>query len=200
MAFNVNTILAQLKKDGLARSNKFDVLCPIPTGLIQSNPDSLNTGRTLNLYAESTATPGSTLTMDSVRRYGYGPIENKPVNVTFEPIPLTFRGDSKLKVFEFMHAWHQSIVPCMTGGINDRAAGSTLYPYELAYKADYVVDLALTLYEDTGDPSITFHLREAYPVAVAETPLAWASKSEYVRIPTVFTFLDFRITRAAPTP
>ncbi len=81
------------------------------------------------------------------------------------------------------------------------ASGGAQYPYEVAYKMDYAVDLEIVTYQDDGSDSIHLVLREAYPIYVGnEIGLSWKHRNGYIQIPVNMAYTDWRLYRSAVAP
>lgn len=235
VTFNPDALRTEIARRGMLRPCKFLVTFPatISQGIVGAEKiASVATDGTLSLWCESAVLPGVMLETSPVRRYGYGPIENKPWGVRFNDASLVFRGDAGGAVFQFLHAWARAAcdyhyVQSMTSrtGIN---AGQ--HPFELSYKIEYAADVMISLFDEAlgarvqgadtgpdgsqsggatnevppartvgvGSPGLQVMLREAYPIAVGDAPLAWASIDDYLRIPTTFTFISWYQTGQVP--
>jgi hypothetical protein len=98
----------------------------------------------------------------------------------------------------------------MRNGVN--AAGVTnsqFAPYLMAYKSDYATDLNIWVYNGSGgiqadpfdpfseelpvQPTYVVVLREAYPIAMADTNMNWSDQNNYARLTVQFAYQDFFI-------
>jgi hypothetical protein len=144
------------------------------------------------------------LATSQIRRYGYGPLEEKPFMPLFAPSDMRFLADGKGAIWNFFDLWTKCIVNHDARyGINtatglaytgDELAGSvsaTMMPYELNYKRDYAVDIVIRLYNPNGENTVSIVLREAYPKFIGDAPLAWGDINNVVLVPVQFAFIDW---------
>jgi hypothetical protein len=201
MTFNVTDLSAELARSGTMRTNKFMMQFPMPLSLqnVSAFQQLANTNKVMQLYCESSNLPGVATLLEEVRRYGYGPMEKRPFAPTFTNLSMNFRGDANGWIWTFLNSWMRCAIDFESRGDLNSTIGpiKNQYPYELGYKYDpqngegYATDTTLTMYDDTGTQQIQVVLREAYPVFVADVPVAWANRSDYVRIPVTLTFFDW---------
>ena len=201
MGFDVGQFIAQ--SHGPARNNKFEVYFPMPNALVSAgNPDNINyVGNRVQMFIEETTLPGIALRTHDHRRFGYGPTEQRPYGAAFAPLPLQFRCDQGGQAFRYLASWAR--VACnyeFRDGMNKATGAATngnQYPYEVAYKMDYAVDLEIVTYQDDGSESIHLILREAYPIYVGnEIGLNWRHKNGYIQIPVTMAYTDWKLARS----
>jgi hypothetical protein len=199
---DIRRMVADINKNGILRNNKFLFRAIVNDKVAQIAGDHspFLIGRDLELSGEVAALPGVQFGVQEVRRYGYGAIEKKPYVPVFTDIQLAFRSDAKGKIWTFLTDWMRLAINHQApNGMADRnsspARGSDQMPYEVNYKDQYALKSTITIFDDHGDVAIEVALREAYPIYVADIPLNWGAKNDYIRIPTVLTFYDWYRTR-----
>lgn len=207
--FNIaefNSILS--KNNGVQHASLYSVEIPIPPVLRAASPVTggalTTTANELKFYCQGTGIPGMQLATSQIRRYGYGPLEEKPFLPLFAPSDMRFLADGKGAIWNFFELWMKCIVNHDTRfGINtptglaytgDQLSGSvsaTMNPYELNYKRDYAVDVVLRLYNPKGEVTVSIVLRDAYPKFIGDAPLSWGDANNVVLVPVQFTFIDW---------
>lgn len=209
MSFNIAQFSSVFKNNhGGQPTTLFTVDIPMPIGL---SAISAVTGGTfsstvtnLKFYCTASNLPGMQFATAPVRRYGYGPVEEKPSVPIFAPIDLQFLADGKGAIWSFFYAWKNFIVNFdarrgMTGATGIQYSGSLAQssvrggamPYELAYKRDYVVDVTITLYSPTGESTMSIVLRDAFPKFLGDVSLNWGDFNNLARIPVQFAYTDW---------
>lgn len=209
VSFNIDEFKSRLTT-GLLRNNKFVLqLDQLPHGMQGTKYASLYP-YDLRFYCESVDIPGSILQTNNIKRYGYGPLEKKPYMPAFADCQVVFRSDQEGKVFNFIRQWQALAVNYQMrssnagqqNAINDQNGYSNpkkglggqaqrlLTPYELGYKRQYAVGVQIFMYSEDGKSESGIVLREAYPVVIADMPLAWAQTKSYAQLPVAFSFVD----------
>lgn len=191
MAFNIETFIAEHgKRNGFMRANRFEIKLTPPVGILQQSADL---PRSLSFWCSSVQIPGYQFITHDVRRYSYGTNESRPFAPNFEPIQLNFYSDGNGEVLDFWHRWMEYIMPHdMSAGINNNNA------YLLKYKDDYVTDMQITYYKETGEPIKNVTVRSAFPININSIPLSWAEQNTFVNFAVFIDFLDWYIPESAP--
>jgi hypothetical protein len=140
MAGSIADFKASFNTD-LARPNRFDVLIPVPLGLIQY----VRSTRQLTMRCESTELPGRTIATAPVKIYNV--VENYPYQTTYGDISLTFIVDDNMSEKKFFDAWLDWINPS-GGSMNmkyktEYAVPITIYQYDLQNKIYSILFLDL---------------------------------------------------------
>lgn len=153
----LNDFISEIKKDGLARSNRFNVVIGKPTGM---NGNANAALRLLTLYCDQTSLPGISFGSQPVRTFG----ENREVAYerNFEQISLTFYVDRNLEVVSFFENWANLIVDPTTrsmGYYNNYISSINIYVQDVSEK---------TVHQIT--------LEEAYPKTISPITLDYGSK------------------------
>ena len=192
--FNISTFKANLATNGVMRNNKFLVRIPYPIGMINKSELS-NTSRYLELWCESTNIPGVSLSTNEIRRYGYGNIEKKPYVAINNDVNFSFISDGASAIWTFFQQWIRMIVNYdMRYGINAQKNNGVLAgqkPFELGYKYEYVSDIEIIVFNETGKEILNVILREAYPTFVGDVQLNWGDTNNIARIPVTMTVYDW---------
>lgn len=191
MAFNIEEFKSVIdKNNGILRTNKFLVQFPPPPILI----DDSSMFRDLEYFAEQITLPGVNLSAHDVRRYGYGPIEKRPISHSFTDLSVMFILDGNSNIHRLMHKWISAISPFdMRDGIAQNNAG----PYLLNYRNEYITDLNITVFNEQGDDteSIKLIIREAFPMAIADGQFNWSEFNNHARMTVQFSFIDWYLEK-----
>lgn len=188
--FDLNVFQANIAKNGVLRTSKFLVRFPLPNTMAGDPSSSVQ--RYLELWAEATNIPGVILATGNVTRYGYGAQEKKPFAPQNADVNCSFISDGNGAVWTFFQKWMKTIVNYdLRAGVNASTGWNGATPFEVAYKADYVSDINIQMFDDTGVNKLSIILREAFPIFVGDIQLHWSDQNNIVRVPVSFTFLDW---------
>lgn len=186
--FNIEAFKAvTTAKGGFMRNNRFLMTFPMPQTML----DHMDVGRTIEFWGENVNLPGYQLVTHDVRRWTYGPIEKRPFAPNFTPLQCTFLIDNDSEILRFFNNWMQSIMPHDTeAGMNNGSNYGGL-PYELKYKEQYVTDLNIYTYSETGEPVLNIVCKEAFPSHVVDIPLSWEDTNNIAKLQVTFDYLDW---------
>lgn len=189
MAFNVSEFTSQIsKRGGLTRNNRFAVRFTSPPALAGRS----NVVRDIEYWCEAINIPGYQLMTHNVNRWTYGVTEKRPFAPMFPQLQLQFLIDNDNSIVDLFEAWMQGIIPHNTeNGINQQQSASGIVPYEVTYKEDYVTDLNLYVYSESGKIIRQIVCKEAFPVHVQDIPFAWNQTNDIAKMTVTFDFLDW---------
>ncbi len=199
MAFDIDVFRSEIyRRKGPLRTNKFKVVITPPPGLLNGGFQGI--ARSIEYWCESVNLPGYLLGAHDVRRWTYGPVEKRVLTPSFTDLQCTFINDNEFSIWDFFHSWQQLIIPHQrrrdgnetNNGINTIVTNNpTRYVYEIEYKVNYVTDLRIIVYDESGKPSIEIVCTEAFPAQIPDTPFSWADTNNIMRFPVVFHYLDW---------
>lgn len=198
MPFNVEQFKSRIAfKKSFQRTNKFLVIFAPPRVLVNRRQETI---ASLRFWAMSANLPGYAMASNEVRRYTYGPAEKRPFGPAFEDISLGIMSDVRQDNWDLFHTWTQAIIPHdMRNGIDSlntpigqitRAA-----PYELEYRQNYVTDLNIVMYDESGKATLQIVCREAFPLAVGDIDLSWGDTNNIAVFPVTMTYVDWYYVR-----
>lgn len=194
--FSLNNFISEVKRSGIARPNRFEVIIPNvpyyaptinPSGIVEAGAllDRLGNGLTFpsaplntlsltNLFCEISAFPG--LNIQTKPYKIQGPARPKPITSEYggEGLSMTFHMDSDMRVKRLFDNWMHYI-------INE---GS----FNVAYKAEYARDIEI--YQLNNDFEITYAMRlvDAFPRSMEMLQLNHSLKDATSRLNIVFSF------------
>lgn len=156
MSKSLNDFISEIKKDGLARQNRFSVLITTPKSLLNQQ----NNLELVQLFCEQAVLPSITFASQPIKTFG----EDREViyDRNFEDVTLTFLVDRNMYVKKFFDDWTDSIIDPYT-----RITGF----YE-QYSTRIIISV-----QDLNDKDVyTSVIYEAYPKNVAQIQLDNNSK------------------------
>ena len=197
--FNIERFRSIVMRNGVMRPSKFLVRIPTPIGMLgsQNSGAQREISRNLELFCDSAALPGVSLSTWEHTRYGYGPFEKRPVRAGFTDINLNFWADGNGAIRAFFQNWigiinnfdaRAGMDPARTTGL---VRGIEMSTYEESYKYEYMVDLEVIAFKDNGDPALKYIFREAFPLFLGDNQLDWGQQNAIMKIPVNFTFFDW---------
>lgn len=202
--FNVSEFRSEVEKRGMMRTNKYLVEFFMPTGMVdtEGSDEMTSTVRSLEFWVESSTIPGTNLITHDARRYGYGPIERRPVAPMFMDCTMSVVADAEGQNWQFFKRWQQIIanfdarngmntVDSNTSEINYNGNITTADPYEIAYRTEYISDVRIIVFDLDGFPTKVVVLREAFPINVGDIAISWSDNNSIMKFPIILSYLDF---------
>lgn len=141
----------------------------------------------MRFWIAQVPTPGVTLKLHPVLRYGYGIVERKPVAPEFTGMSLLINSDAEGENWNFFKKWISLISPFNLS----KGMTSSSDVYDVPYKADYVVDMIVTTYTLDNQEVHKIIYRDVFPVSLPPIEHAWANKDKIVQFPVGFSFIDW---------
>ena len=187
--FNIENFYSQIsQKEGVMRTNKFLVVFPTPQVML----DSVGVARDLEFWCESTNFPGYLLTTHGVRRYTYGPVEKRVFGPNFTQLQCLFNNDTDSIIHSYFSTWMSRIMPHDTRN-GMRTVINGMSPYEVEYRQNYITDLHLFVYDESGNQRTKIVCKEAFPSQLVDVPLSWADTNNVFKFQVAFDFTDWYI-------
>jgi hypothetical protein len=105
----------------------------------------------------------------------------------------------------------QSLNPEAISSTSSPATGSFVQgtPWEVGYKDDYATQVMISVFDDSagmqagagstyyevlelgGNPVLQINLRDAFPVAITNAPLAWSARGDYMKIGAILNYFSW---------
>lgn len=204
--FSIEEFKAQVDKSGgFAKPNRFFVsFVPPQKVFAKTRLTPYDIGTKIEFFCEGINLPGYQLQMVDNRRYTYGPTEKIPFAPHFNPLQLTVMADGHGTLWTFFQEWmnyihnHELFNPEPGVGVQiGTSTSSPRAPYELAYKQDYVCEMAIfhvpETYDYSSHPS-TFTNRticyDCFPSNLIDMPLNWADNNNISRFGVQIEYLE----------
>jgi hypothetical protein len=185
MAFNIQDFADNIGRYGTAPVNRFEVIIPVPRGLIGSS--ALPAGsQIMSFRAEKVNIPGIVLDSYESRRYGVGPSIKTPTGISrFNEISIDFIDTSNLEIKKFFYLWMNYIV--------DISGNGPAPTFLTTYKREYSVDMEIRVYNQSSlTPIYVQKIVQAFPTSMADASMAWSRTNELFRTSVVFTYKHHR--------
>ena len=160
----LNEFVAELKENGLARTNRFALTMNLPSAFPASggaNPYTGNTSlRLATLLAENVQLPG--FSYNTIQNRVFGEYRETPYERMFDNIQVSFYVDRKMKVKKLFDSWIQSIQRPTSREFN--------------YYNSYTTNMQIYVNDTLNQCYYGAALYEVYPKAVAPITLDQNSK------------------------
>jgi hypothetical protein len=157
--------IAEIKSQGLARTNRFAVLFTPPTGV---NPANLK--KTL-LFCDAATLPG--VNFSTVQNRTFGEVREVPYEKLFDTCQMTFHVDKDMMVKSLFDQWIQSIQNPITRNY--------------AYYNDYVTNMTIEVQDLADNTRYEMALYEVYPKSISAINLSHESK-ETMKVTVTFQY------------
>ena len=168
MPSTISDILNNFKKSGFARQARFEVTfgdlnAADATDVLRKND--------LRFRCETAQLPSRTIMTTEQKIYGY--TEKYPYATSYDDITLNFFVSETMQEKKLFDNWLNYVHPKST--------------YNMRFKNQYETTITIKQYDMENVNTHTVKLLEAYPIAVGELELNWASESIHI-LPVVFAY------------
>ena len=170
----LNDFIAQVKSEGLMKSNRYIIEMVMPTGM----RPSVNMRKVL-LLCDSIAVPGVTISTTPARTYGE--IREMPYEKIFAPANLSFYVDNKMEVKKLFDEW-QGVIQNPT----TRNHG---------YYRDYTTKIVITILDVYDNQRYQITLHEAYLKDLGSVQMSNESR-EVMKLNVTFQYKYWTATDA----
>lgn len=172
----ITEFITQVKKRGLARSNRFSTIIPFPVG-------NSKVGNLSMLFCESASLPGISLSTTPQRINGES--RELPYERIFDPVQLTFYVDADMTIKGAWDSWMDLIV--------------NPYSRNIGYYRDYVKDILINVHTVDDDKPYSITLYEAYPKAIGAIQLDNNNK-DIIKLSVTLSYKYWNATTTRITP
>lgn len=178
--FSINEFRSKVLNGGLARSNRFEVIIPLPEGL---SFELFNSSRLVSLFVEQASFPMLNIGTKPFRTYGVP--EQRPVSTEYggEGVSMTFHVDRDMKVKKFFETWMQSIVSPDTYNVSYesfRAGGGS--------RRTYSTDILVRQYDEAENIKHEIKIIDAFPRNMNLMDLNHSSSNQTHRLNILFAY------------
>jgi len=193
MAFNITDITSAINRTGgVAKPNLFYVSITPPSNMLYASYS-----RQVPFFCNDTVLPGLVYNTVSIKLGGYGTHENRPTDVSFNEVTLTFMVDADGKVIDYFQKWMTLIhnFSIDTSGIQQ---GSKLAYGEFGYPEDYEAPgIQIYFFNPKRDTIIEYTLERAFPMQMGSIPVGWEMNDTIAHLPITFAYKSWN-TDAIP--
>ena len=161
---------AMLRDGDFARKYNYEIFFSPPGGIFASYETMMR--------CETFGFPGQNIStsIDDIRT---GPAREHAFGVTYAPITATFLSTADMKEKKMFTAWHYLMI--------DAKEENPEPTYRAGYYKDYVTDIKVKQYDDSGKNTYSIKLIDAFPKTIVQQDLALAD-GEFHRLSVEFVF------------
>ena len=192
--FNINNFRSDISKNGVLQSNKFIVAFNSPScmqntyiGTKQGTRYASSTERLIQARAESVKIPGVALLQSDINRYGVGPSQKMPFSARFTENSITFISDRNSEIYNYFYTWMNKIFD-FSGSSYESNIGAS---YATEYKDNYVTDLHVYVYDNSGNQVNDIVMYRAYPESINDISLNWNDNNNLIKITVSISYRDW---------
>lgn len=157
--------ISKVKKDGMARTNRYSVILGSPISVKQAQTSSgyIPAGTDMQgllLYCDQVQLPG--VNYATIQNRTFGELREVPYDRMFETINMSFYVDNNMSVKAFFDQWMSSI---------QNPSSRTFNYYE-----NYITDMIIQVEDLKDEKRYEVKLFECYPKSVGSIQMDYASK------------------------
>lgn len=184
MTFSVSDFATNLSRTGVSKASLFDVRFAAPRGLFGAS----DTLRELTLRCDSVSLPNRASASIPVKYYGnvkkhyYGTIDPTPITIT-----VILSQDMKER--DLFLSWQDVALGRIRKPFNAQRLGN----FNIGYYKDYVSNVNIRKFDESGKLVMITKLVDAYPSIVGESALSWGD-TEIMRMNITFDYYYFQET------
>jgi hypothetical protein len=168
--FSLKRFQAEVRKRGLAKQNRFEIVFPTPAGLRTVFPDT----QIVNMFCESTSLPPQNISVRTQRIYG--PVYQRPVSADYggEGITMTFLLDQQMDIKALFDAWLGIVVDPKQ--------------YFVHYQNDYVVPIEIRQLNENDEVTYSAELEDAFPRNYTLLELNQGATNSFHKLSVTFVY------------
>jgi hypothetical protein len=175
--FNLTQFIGAIRKDSLARVNRFEVMIPSPRGMSDLNRSYADF---TSLYCEMASLPPVNISTKSFKIFG--PTYQRPFGAEYggEGISLTFHVDRDMNVKKFFDDWTSVVVDPDSGLVN--------------YQENYTSTITLRQLDEQENITYELELYEAFPRSSNLLELNNSAQNQTHRLNVLFAYRYWKDT------
>ena len=174
MPFNINQFYSSINKNGISRSDLFEIFFPGPSQ-----------GDDLRFRARSVNLPGRSVNI--LEYFELGPEYKLGSFPNYTDVSIEFLCSEDLSEREYFLIWQDKIV----GNHRRTNFGGFL---QSEYYKDYVQNIDINIYNEVGTKTKTVKLLEAFPTTIGDISYDWGN-SEYATVDVTFAYRYYETDR-----
>jgi hypothetical protein len=179
----ISEFISKIKSDGLARTNRFAVMMPLPSVLGGGANPYMANSMEVSLLCENIVLPG--INLNSIQNRTYGELRETPYETMYDAITATFYVDRKMKVKHLFDSW---ILAVQGYGGPRNGTGTRNFRY---YDEYTVPQMQIYVNDTLNQTYYGVSLYEVYPKTVSSITLDNNSK-EIMKLTVTFQYKFWR--------
>lgn len=186
--FSIRDFKSSIENDGFIKTNHSQIYFSTPNTLKSKYADNQD----ILVRCESANIPAIWFTTDdTIRRYGYGPIDKAPHIPQFDPYTCVFIADKNGKCHKYFTEWLSSTVNFNSSKsmLSENSYG--MLAYETQYRKEYVTDIFVQVYDVDTSNIMEYRLNTAFVQSIQEQPMSWQQQDDLVKLVVTFQYRDW---------
>ena len=159
---NMNNFIANIKKGGLSRGNRYQLVITAPSIPSLGNlSDSVAKGEQLRYRVSTVSLPGKSIATSETKIYG--PVRLAPYQITYDQLSFSVYLSDDFRERQFFEDWMHYVVDYDT--------------HRIRYYKDYSAsDMQLQVMDETNKVTNTYVFEESYPLSVGEVSMSYSNE------------------------
>ena len=159
---NMNNFIANIKKGGLSRGNRYQLVITAPSIPSLGNlSDSVANATQLRYRVSTVSLPGKSIATSETKIYG--PVRLAPYQITYDQLSFSVYLSDDFRERQFFEDWMHYVVDYDT--------------HRIRYYKDYSAsDMQLQVMDETNKVTNTYVFEESYPLSVGEVSMSYSNE------------------------
>lgn len=144
-------------------------------------PASPERSETLSILCDTVSWPGRQIFTQDVMT----DLKNRKIAYGFdnEDVAISFLLTNDWSAWEYLHEWHQQIIPNIDGSRG----------FRIQFKSDYARRVTIHHLDTYGNKMKTLHLNNSYPITLDTIELGNANGNDIIRVSSTLTYDNWEI-------
>jgi len=158
---NMDTFIANIKKGGLSRGNRYELMITAPSIAALSNFADNNGTEQLRYRVSTVSLPGKSIATSETKIYG--PVRLAPYQITYDQLSFSVYLSNDFRERQYFEDWMHYVVDYDT--------------HRIRYYKDYSAsDMQLLVMDETNKVTNTYVFEESYPLSVGEVSMSYSNE------------------------
>ena len=158
---NMNNFIANIKKGGLSRGNRYELLITAPSISALGNFANNSGAEQLRYRVSTVSLPGKSIATSETKIYG--PVRLAPYQITYDQLSFSVYLSEDFRERQYFEDWMHYVVDYDT--------------HRIRYYKDYSSsDMQLLVMDETNKVTNTYVFEESYPLSVGEVSMSYSNE------------------------
>ena len=158
---NMNNFIANIKKGGLSRGNRYELLITAPSISALGNFANNSGAEQLRYRVSTVSLPGKSIATSETKIYG--PVRLAPYQITYDQLSFSVYLSDDFRERQYFEDWMHYVVDYDT--------------HRIRYYKDYSAsDMQLLVMDEKNKVTNTYVFEESYPLSVGEVSMSYSNE------------------------
>jgi hypothetical protein len=158
---NMDKFIANIKKGGLSRGNRYELLITAPSIAALANFADNNGTEQLRYRVATVSLPSKSIATSETKIYG--PVRLAPYQITYDQLSFSVYLSDDFRERQYFEDWMHYVVDYDT--------------HRIRYYKDYSAsDMQLLVMDETNKVTNTYVFEESYPLSVGEVSMSYSNE------------------------